>query len=411
MDKILNHLTSRSVSQDDFRLISNRRATHTTKISQVTVFHISIYLILIPFLYPKGLDQLVPLSKQFFTAWLYLAMLIMLCFLAKHLMNITIQITVRSIFVVLFFMSSILITLYDQQGFAEGLQALFAWPLLCLWLTFAFAKDHKSILNAIINIMIILFLFQNIFTYLDVYRGQQTACFFGHIQVVAQEAIIAFLAVSLYSSHLPKKSCKRIILLVALVVLALWSVDTDSSKVVLILFFIALILNKNKKVKLMIGNSAPMLAAVLIIASLLVVDLSVRNSTLFGFDWGFNGRDYVWREAIGLIQEEPVLGYGVQGVQMTLFWGGIMNYAHNQLMQTLLDGGIVLLILFITMIITYAVQIRIITDLHARYWITCALTVYLILMIFDSATYYCYLYLLLPLSDYYAINQQKTTAG
>lgn len=58
----------------------------------------------------------------------------------------------------------------------------------------------------------------------------------------------------------------------------------------------------------------------------------------------FTGRTFIWDQAMSLIIQHPILGYGA--VPHIYMWGR-SNHAHNQYFELILDGGIILLVLFL----------------------------------------------------------------
>ena len=115
---------------------------------------------------------------------------------------------------------------------------------------------------------------------------------------------------------------------------------------------------------------------------------------------GFSGRDYVWEDAVAKIAKSPILGYGIDGVLLTPFWtewtGGGFNYGHNQIVQNLLDGGIVLLISFWVMMLKCVQGTK---RLPRKYLVlvNVALSVLLFVMIFESPSLYCYMYIIMAI--------------
>ena len=114
-----------------------------------------------------------------------------------------------------------------------------------------------------------------------------------------------------------------------------------------------------------------------------------------GFD--INGRSFVWQSALEKIKERPVEGYGIDGILLSTFWTSGFNYAHNQLLQSLLDGGIILTISFWNMIIRFAKEINKITMVKYRVLCNASLISLLFVMLFDSTTLYVYMYMILSI--------------
>lgn len=74
---------------------------------------------------------------------------------------------------------------------------------------------------------------------------------------------------------------------------------------------------------------------------------------LFNKDATFTGRIYIWRAALILIAESPIIGYGKFGFQDAILPHGAIyqwEMAHNQVLQCLMEGGIILAALWIGMV-------------------------------------------------------------
>lgn len=124
-----------------------------------------------------------------------------------------------------------------------------------------------------------------------------------------------------------------------------------------------------------------------------------RRSPLIGtgLDWTFNGRLFVWESASNLIRDSFLFGYGVENSVIATFWSSGMSYAHNQVVQSLVDGGVVLLIAMVWMLCSVARCVNYISDNKVRSVAVAVLCSLLFVLIFDSFTPYSYVYILLAL--------------
>jgi O-antigen ligase len=114
-----------------------------------------------------------------------------------------------------------------------------------------------------------------------------------------------------------------------------------------------------------------------------------------------NGRIFIWDEAMKLIEKKPITGYGAYGVLIEMFWHAKdegMNYAHNELLQRLMDGGVVLMIAFLFWLLSYVKPIQKIKhDKGAMGMANLCLIAMLFVMVFESLTEYYYIFLFLSL--------------
>ena len=115
----------------------------------------------------------------------------------------------------------------------------------------------------------------------------------------------------------------------------------------------------------------------------------------------FNGRKYVWQDALLNISNSIWVGYGIDGVLLHTFWtewtGNGFNYAHNQILQNMLDGGIVLTISFWIMIFMFTIETNSIKQKKYKLLSNAGLITLLFIMIFESTTLYCYMYIVLSI--------------
>ena len=125
----------------------------------------------------------------------------------------------------------------------------------------------------------------------------------------------------------------------------------------------------------------------------------------FGF-LSLNGRNFIWKEGMRLISEHKLFGYGVHGVLIKVFWSkwtgdarNGMNYAHNQIIQVLLDGGVVLLISFLIMLRSYMHPLKYIKKSEGAFARICLMAVFVV-MIVESTFEYYYILIFLSLIAY-----------
>lgn len=102
-----------------------------------------------------------------------------------------------------------------------------------------------------------------------------------------------------------------------------------------------------------------------------------------GINWeGTSGRDVVYLNTIHLIEQRPVLGYGLYGM-----WDVINYYPHNLFLEVLLQGGIVYLIIFSWMLLLFVRKLFRMVKTDRRYRILGILFLYPFVMLMFSGTY------------------------
>lgn len=82
---------------------------------------------------------------------------------------------------------------------------------------------------------------------------------------------------------------------------------------------------------------------------------------MLGKDMTLSGRDRIWDSALILIAQSPIFGRGVVDNMWYITWapmGNVLLEAHNMLLSCMLQGGFILLILYLFMIIQSCYKIK-----------------------------------------------------
>lgn len=351
------------------------------------------YFILIPLLLPQGLGSLIPGYKIVTTLWAMASLAVILLDMAIRLGRGVWTFSLP-FGLVGYFIVAVAVTVFSTRGIVSGLQELFLFPAFFLYLL-SFSEDElREYAVACLHILCVLFSAQ-LLAPSSLFAGSLHMTMLGHVQVFSQYGLLAIMLASLVylkkwsASWLPFLTC-------GFAIACMIGADADSAHFALIVFFAVLLLLNICPVLLKLDLRVVTLA--FFAFSLLVVRLTVlRQSPLMGtgFDWTFSGRLFVWESADALFRQAPLFGRGIENSIITTFWSSGMSYAHNQIMQCLIDGGIVLLIAMIWMFCAVAKQINNIVDTRFRIIAIAALCALLFVMIFDSFTPYSYAFILL----------------
>ena len=95
-----------------------------------------------------------------------------------------------------------------------------------------------------------------------------------------------------------------------------------------------------------------------------------------------SGRDHVYRDAIELIKQSPIIGYGIFG-----FFKVYGSYPHNFFLEILLQGGILLLFAILIIIISLIKKIIYMIKYNEELRIILIIFLYPIVMLMFSGTY------------------------
>lgn len=96
-------------------------------------------------------------------------------------------------------------------------------------------------------------------------------------------------------------------------------------------------------------------------------ELDYIMNLLFEKDATFTGRIYIWRDALLKISQSPIIGYGRYAAQASKLPSGyeyMWTMSHNQILEIMMQGGIILLTVWITMIVF---MIRKINRLNSKF--------------------------------------------
>lgn len=360
---------------------------------------ILIYLVVIGFLFPRGFINVSPLYHKVCSAFMWLSVFLTWIQWIKHsakgkgVLDGKFKSCILSIGG--YFILSIIVTILCRRNISSGLQQLFAAPSVCVFMLLNLKLNPQKLLNAIANVMCVEFTVNAIMAASQPYiNGIYHVIFLGHIQVVSQYGILAILVGVLFEL-LYHDNHKRNVYLLIVTFYTMLTTDAESATFTLVGLLIAFIIYKCKLSRFLTINSVIYVFLMITLSVLIVYCSAINQNLIPSFD--INGRRFVWESALEKIRERPVTGYGIDGVLLSTFWTSGFNYAHNQLVQNLLDGGIILTISFWNMIIGFAKEINKIRMVKYRVLCNASLIALLFVMLFDSTTLYIYMYMILSI--------------
>lgn len=367
-----------------------------------------MYFILIPFLHPTGFDEYEGIYKAFFTTYLYFAILIILIY---FLWAIKRRMLFKKVIyaIILHYTLLAIITLSVQGKFSEGLQKLFAAPALCIICLIFLNINKKQFLQCIIHILMVIFSI-NIVLSIPLFYGLFEEVgphwrFIGHVQRASQLGLLGmYVSIVTYREGFLKKSKRNF--MVILSVLTMFFSYTAASLIALMIVMIGSIYCRySRRTKIFLHDSKKYFEAY-VIANMVGMFLLAKLNWRLPITWialGLSGREFIWEAAFEGIKEKIWFGYGVYGYMIKVFWSawtnnGIgMNYAHNDIVQKLLDGGIVLLIMFFIMICMYLNNVKRTNDKYLIQYTNIILVSFLAVMSFECVMDFYYIYIFLSI--------------
>lgn len=371
-------------------MISSKNLNITTK------SELYIYAVIFAILCPRGPIELSSAYKYVFTLFTWgIVALIWLRFFMRFPVN---KHTVNKEYLpaVLYFVFAIIISLAVKRSVSGGLQQLFAYPTFFLFICEEMRRNSKTVIKAFAGILTVLLAMNFPLTPIIFRRVLYHITFLGHVQMISQFGVLAiFIAVIGFMSDVlsRRKAC----LLAALTFLNMMTTDASSAVLSAVIIVAVLIVYIFKLYNLFCFKSQIYVGIMVAFSFFIIV--AACKSWLVGMvpDYTFSGRSYIWREVFQRFSESPIYGYGIEGILIKPFWvgpNGGFNYAHNQIMQNILDGGVILFTLFWAMILSLAQSINKMKNKILVIVSNAALICTLFMMVFDSVSLYCYSYVL-----------------
>ena len=360
------------------------------KISKNKLYYL---FVVFAFLFPRGFSEL---NQTYHTVAALSVWLAVVLILVKECLSkvINIKFNLRECLIALYFVLAFLITFWNRGIISSGLQQIFAVPALCIFIISNMRKQPKVLLEVFIFVFTINFILNAIFTIIKFKFGVHLT-FLGHVQVISQLGVAAIFISVLYWL-LFKINKKRVKILIVITLLTMFTTDADSAVLSALALCISYITYKWKLYHLFDFRTELYLVGMIILNLLIVYMTSINRNIIPNLD--FSGRRFVWESALLNITKSFWFGYGIDGILLNTFWTKVgFNYAHKQILLNMIDGGIVLTIAFWVMIVAFISRIRFIEQKQYRVLANAALLTLFFIMIFDSTTLYCYMYIILAI--------------
>ena len=374
------------------------------KIKKEIFLKIFYYFILITFLFPRGYSEYNVTYKRLSSGLVWISVIliwidILISIYKKKKITINKK---EAISIVAYFFIAILTTIIVRKENLTGLQQLFAYPTICAFIIFKVKGNQKIFLNCMNNIMLILFILNPIMTKAFFKIGSHLT-FLGHVQLISQLGLLATFSSILYYILFKEKKIKTYCS-IFFIEINLLTTDATAAILTAVLLIICFIIYKINLKKILLLNSK-IYIFIGIIFNVLVITISVLNNVLNNnliSMLDFSGRSFIWIDAIEKIHNSLLFGYGIDGIKLMVFWNQWtatdgFNYAHNQILQNLLDGGIILFISFWKMMTTFCENIKRVSNEKVKALSNSILIIFLIIMIFESTTLYSYLFIFLSI--------------
>ena len=353
----------------------------------------------------KNIAEYSSFYKSFFTLWLYMAVVcIAVIVLSKVIKNrVTISKCCKEI--ILYYIAMFVITLIVRMSFHDGLQKMFAAPMLVLFMYIELEINPVDFIKSVNRILMCSFILGltafNPMFWSSMFAPEKNHLFFwGHVQVGAQLGLMSI--VFSYAEYilLKKREKRKLFFRIALALgVMLISATSMSYMIIAVLLMYTLLY---EKVQLKWKGKKYVTIYIFLNMALFFIITKIGPALNIG-RLSLNGRGFIWEKAIESFCKSPLWGYGVYGVLIQVFWskltgdGSGMNYMHNQLLQVANDGGLILIILFVRIIYSVMDSIDKIPQKGIRKRCGGFMVAVLIIMSFESGLEYIYLLMALIL--------------
>ncbi len=390
---------SNSIGQATINRLKQYKKNLTRRIKDKATIKDTLYyyIIITAAFFPRGLSGVNTTYKIALSAITWMAIILICIRSVKAILTIIHNKNFPQLFGYFCVLAIITIILNGTQ--TTGLQQLFAYPIFFLFIIINIQANPKKMLNTMNNVSLAVLSMNLVLTHIF-FTDSSHSTLIGHVQVISQiGALSIFTAIIYYILY--KRHKAKLCILCLLSIFTMLNVDAISANLTAIFLLIVVLLYKYFDLTLF-KSKAPSYIICSIIASIIIIAMSTNlNTTIKALD--FSGRGIVWQSTLSNIQESPVYGYGLHGSEIKVFWNkwypgsNKLTYAHNQILQNLLDGGIITLLAFWIMVFTCTHDIANMKDKRYNIVFNIFLITFLAISIFESPSSYCYIYIFLAL--------------
>lgn len=280
-------------------------------------------------------------------------------------------------------------------------------------------KNWRYFLDVFSTLLIIIFVLNitvfNQWIFPNYFLVDRHVTFIGHVQIVAQ---MGLLSVLIGSIMLKEKRKKNIILIILGILNMIYSRTLVSFISLAILLFGILIIMKIKRRSF--NNPIKFFTLPYLISIVLIsITQSLKGFYFLGtINISISGRMFIWTAVLEKVKGHWIFGYGAFGTLFRVFWNDWAgnysgsNYTHSEILQLLIDGGIVLVIIYFCMMNSCIKKLNICQGCKEKSITVLLLGVFSAIAIVESITeYYYYFGFLAIVSSLRLIIQDKEAAN
>lgn len=369
---------------------------------KIPLFNSSFFIlfVILPYIKPSSLQLIAPSIDSLFDAWKILSMIIAvgLYLYNKKLSKIILSIGIYEVFL-------LISTIANSGDYRKALISCATILSFSMFVELAVKNNSKTFFYSIFFIYFV-FVFINFILMLiypnglavDNYYGN-TYHFLANDNALSPIFIPVMAIICIYSEYQHKSltpSSIMLLIMIAVTVIITWS----ATGVMMWFIMMAYILFIYKKIPMPILNMRLYFIAFAVL-QVMIVFLRVQDifayiiEDILGKNITFTGRTIIWDSATELIKYKPWLGYGVyEGLGLIWYYNKYM-YAHNGVLEVLLQGGVITLIAFVAVFLIAGKELYKLRSNPASGIISTGIFSILIGMLMESFANSILLYLLL----------------
>ncbi len=360
-----------------------------------------IILLVIPFLKPESISSMTELNI-IVGMWQVASIFAIILLYIKCQDHISKFLIIVGSYQLCLLLSTVIYTNKLGLGLRRMLTAFF----LCALIEIACETDAKCFIQSIYKVLWVWVFLNFISVILFSSHSNEIIMYFLGIRVTFTYVMITAITAGFLCIEYKKNN--YIIpqfILVGMVLFSLVKVWVATGLLsIVILLFMCVMVSSGSKLKKLINFRWIITAGIAL--NIAIVIFRIQN--LFQFiivdilqkDLTFTGRTALWNHALKLISKRFLIGYGVATMKIEVPEMGenfSIYYGHSQLIQILIEGGIIGSLLFLGMLYICGKKIMKYQNSNMALILTSGLFVNIIIMITEVPAYYSYYFILLAL--------------
>ena len=296
---------------------------------------------------------------------LYILYLLANQILRRHAIK---KVSLITIFYLLYLGVYIAVTLFiGEESLQESILSMIKSGISLVWLDQQMREDYTVLDGPIMAAFYVWCILDTVITF--IYPGGAPFLNGGYILGWKNNKIMYFVILHLLSNYHyirlrnQKKKINFMILWITMIVgSVLNALLIESSTTAVVIFLLVLFVPLRRLITRMPFTNGKFVLIFHLLCFILLIfvrelfqePLNEIMQLLFEKDATFTGRIYIWRVAMVMIVESPLIGYGKYPAQIAVLPGGYLyswTMAHNQILDLMMRGGVIILILWLSTLI------------------------------------------------------------